>query len=315
MRILITVCFCLCVLVGCGKGYTDKSRSGEKVAAPILSGKDSAPLVRKILCLHGGGGNAKEFQHSYGVKALREALGSEYELVFAQAPDGGLWMRDPPGGKSKPTTDPDWASESISILNSIVEEQGPFYGILGYSQGAAFIPVYLSQIPDGTFQMAAMFGGYLPATHQGLVSKIKAEAPFDNIPALVWIGGKDWIANENLASPFNNPTLLRDSKAGHVVPSRSNATFNRVVQIIKTGKEGSVTAEPSPGYLETKVKAEAGDANAQNLLGVMYDVGFGVQEDDKEAVKWYRKAAAQGNKQAQKELNNLLKQNPQLRKE
>ena len=47
----------------------------------------------------------------------------------------------------------------------------------------------------------------------------------------------------------------------------------------------------------------------------MYDVGFGVQEDDKEAVKWYRKAAAQGNKQAQKELNNLLKQNPQLRKE
>ena len=67
--------------------------------------------------------------------------------------------------------------------------------------------------------------------------------------------------------------------------------------------------------METKVKAEAGDANAQNLLGVMYDVGFGVQEDDKEAVKWYRKAAAQGNKQAQKELNNLLKQNPQLRKE
>ena len=53
--------------------------------------------------------------------------------------------------------------------------------------------------------------------------------------------------------------------------------------------------------------------NAQNLLGVMYDVGFGVLEDDKEAVKWYRKSSVQGNTEAQKELDILLKQNPQLR--
>ena len=43
-----------------------------------------------------------------------------------------------------------------------------------------------------------------------------------------------------------------------------------------------------------KTRAEAGDANAQLLLGVMYDHGKGVLEDDKEAVKWYRKAAEQG---------------------
>ena len=63
---------------------------------------------------------------------------------------------------------------------------------------------------------------------------------------------------------------------------------------------------------ETKAKAEAGDANAQNLLGVMYDVGFGVPEDDQEAVKWYRKAAAQGSTQAKTQLDNLLKLNPKL---
>ena len=301
-------------MLGCGKSHSNKNSSSEKDATPTVSRKDSTPAIRKILCLHGGGGNVKEFENSPGVKAIKGALGSNYELVFAQAPHGGLWMRDPPEGKSKPTADPDWASQSISILNSIVEAQGPFYGILGYSQGAAVIPVYLSRIPDGTFQMAVMFGGYLPTTHQGLITNIKAEAPFGNIRVLVWIGAKDWIANENLATPFNNPTIIRDSKAGHVVPSRSNTTFNRVIQLIKNGNNGSGTAEPSSGFLKTKTKAEAGDANAQNLLGVMYDVGFGVSEDDKEAVKWYRKAAAQGNAQAQEELDDLLKQNPQLRK-
>ena len=233
MRVLLTVLLCWCVLAGCGKSNYDQGSSSAKGAALTVSRNDSTPAIRKILCLHGGGGNAKEFQGSPGINSLRESLGSDYEWVFAQAPDGGLWMRDPPGGKKKPTTDPDWAAESVSILNSIVEEQGPFYGILGYSQGAAFIPVYLSRVPDGTFQMAAMFAGYLPTTHQGLISKIKAEAPFDNIPALVWMGVTDWIANDNLASPFKNPNLLLDSRAGHVVPSPSDATFDRVIQVIK----------------------------------------------------------------------------------
>ena len=299
-------------MLGCGKSHSDKNISSEKDAITTVGRQSSAPAIRKILCLHGGGGNAKEFENSRGVKAIKGALGSNYELVFAQAPHGGLWMRDPPESKSKPTTDPDWASQSISILNSIVKSQGPFYGIMGYSQGAAFIPVYLSQIPDGTFQMAAMFGGYLPTTHQGLITNIKVEAPFGNIRALVWVGGEDWIANENLATPFNNPIVIRDLKAGHVVPSRSNTTFNRVIQLIKNDSKKSGTGEPSSGFLKTKAKAEAGDANAQNLLGVMYDVGFGVPKDDQEAVKWYRKAAAQGSTQAKMQLDNLLKLNPKL---
>ena len=37
-----------------------------------------------------------------------------------------------------------------------------------------------------------------------------------------------------------------------------------------------------------------GFAYAQYNLGVMYDNGQGVQQDYKEAVKWYRKAAEQG---------------------
>ncbi len=48
--------------------------------------------------------------------------------------------------------------------------------------------------------------------------------------------------------------------------------------------------------------AEQGDADAQYNLGVMYDNGRGVRQDDGEAVKWYRKAAEQGVADAQHNL-------------
>ena len=48
--------------------------------------------------------------------------------------------------------------------------------------------------------------------------------------------------------------------------------------------------------------AEQGDAEAQISLGIMYDYGRGVPEDDTEAVKWYRKAAEQGVAKAQYNL-------------
>ena len=54
-----------------------------------------------------------------------------------------------------------------------------------------------------------------------------------------------------------------------------------------------------------KRKAERGDAAAQVDLGFAYENGKGVPQDDKEAVKWYRKAADQGHPQAQSNLGNM----------
>jgi TPR repeat protein len=45
--------------------------------------------------------------------------------------------------------------------------------------------------------------------------------------------------------------------------------------------------------------AESGEVLAQLKLGVMFDEGDGVQSDVYEAVKWYRKAAENGNAEAQ----------------
>jgi len=51
--------------------------------------------------------------------------------------------------------------------------------------------------------------------------------------------------------------------------------------------------------------AELGDASAQVTLGVNYGWGRGVPQDYAEAVKWYRKAAAQGNVDGQRLLGYL----------
>ena len=50
---------------------------------------------------------------------------------------------------------------------------------------------------------------------------------------------------------------------------------------------------------ELKARAVDGDAEAQLDLSRMYENGEGVAQDYKEAAKWYRLAADQGNAQAQ----------------
>jgi TPR repeat protein len=51
-----------------------------------------------------------------------------------------------------------------------------------------------------------------------------------------------------------------------------------------------------------RANAEAGDAEDQYALGVMYDYGIGVPQDEAEAVRWYRLAADQGDAAAQYRL-------------
>ena len=48
--------------------------------------------------------------------------------------------------------------------------------------------------------------------------------------------------------------------------------------------------------------ADQGDAIAQFNLGLTYDKGWGVPQNDAEAAKWYRLAADQGNANAQNDL-------------
>lgn len=53
---------------------------------------------------------------------------------------------------------------------------------------------------------------------------------------------------------------------------------------------------------ESRPLAEKGDARSQYALGVLYENGYGVEKDLKQAAAWYLKAAKQGNTDAQYNL-------------
>lgn len=51
--------------------------------------------------------------------------------------------------------------------------------------------------------------------------------------------------------------------------------------------------------------AEQGNAAAMYIVGTMYEEGSGVDQNDEQAVAWYRKAAARGNREAEAKLFNV----------
>ena len=187
----------------------------------------------KILALHGGGQTANGFRSMQGMQDLMASL-SDYEFVFASTPESNnVWIRDPPGGKGEPTTDRDWADASISYLDQVVEQQGPFHAILGYSQGAAMIPVYLANT-ENTFEKVMMYNGYLPTTHEGLIDTINEAAPFST-PAMVFSGENDNNFKDlspALAQKFSDCTQVHSPSAGHHPPYQSDSKYNQILSWI-----------------------------------------------------------------------------------
>lgn len=198
----------------------------------------------KILCLHGGGGTGTGFRGQQGMQDLMTVL-PNYEFVFINSPEWGLWLRDPPEGKDEPTTDPNWANTSIQYIDNYIDQNGPFYGLLGYSQGAAMVIVY-SAYSENKFDCLMMFNGYLPTTHQGLIDTIDRNKPFLT-PALNFIAtnddwfyglGQDITPDEN-ANDYNGPYFSNikevvSTAAEHALPINSDATFTDVTYFIRT---------------------------------------------------------------------------------
>ena len=208
------------------KSFLENDYSVEYPSAPTVT------TPKKILALHGGGGNGIAFRNQPGMQSLMSNL-DQYNIVFANAPTG-LWIQDPPGGKDTPTDDPNWAQNSIDYLDNFIATHGPFDGVIGYSQGAAFIPVYLAN-SSNSFDFAVMYNGYLPYTHTALMNTINSNAPF-NIPSVVFSGEYDFGFKDmasDLASKFENSLNYRSNIAGHHLPVSSDPMFRKILDFIR----------------------------------------------------------------------------------
>jgi hypothetical protein len=100
-----------------------------------------------------------------------------------------------------------------------------------------FVSAYLAHAPAGTFEKAFMFAGYLPTTHEGVLADINAAAPFDDIPALVWMGAQDGTISNPMttaqAGIYKDPTIITSIAAGHVVPGPYDGTWCQVAAFIR----------------------------------------------------------------------------------
>ena len=103
---------------------------------------------------------------------------------------------------------------------------------------------------------------------------------------------------------------------------RRGAGFSMLGTVLAVGLVGAIAGAALAGPFEDAVVAhgrgdyataerlfrllaEQGNAAAQFNLGVMYNDGRGVPQNDAEAVKWFRKAADQGAAPAQFNLGNM----------
>lgn len=72
------------------------------------------------------------------------------------------------------------------------------------------------------------------------------------------------------------------------------------------GHDPAKLAEDDKKFAATKIRALQGDASSQYRLAEFYHQGLGTKEDHVAAVEWYRKAAEQGLRQAQRKLGTAL---------
>ena len=119
-------------------------------------------------------------------------------------------------------------------------------------------------------------------------------------------------------NPFRLPPLLPERKRMHTVTAPwlaaallliaapTLATYDEATRQAHEIAQRAYDRGDYPTVLRiSRALAERGDAQAQHNLGVLYDNGEGVAEDDQQAAYWFGKAAEQDHAPAQHNLGTL----------
>ena len=111
---------------------------------------------------------------------------------------------------------------------------------------------------------------------------------------------------------FLNVTLEKEGTSGNVAQASSSTSKNELQNTSTPAMTAAEMYQKGKSYYDVKDYAEAvkwyrkaaeqGNASGQCDLGRMYQNGYGVTKDYAQAVKWYRKAAKQDYASAQRDL-------------
>lgn len=156
----------------------------------------------RILCLHGFGGSARAFYPKLGPLASLLAPIADLVLVDSPSPEG-WWI---------PPRVPEGFERSRAYLTTVFAQQGPFDGVLGFSQGAVFtsLLVGLNGTQPFRFSFAIMIAGF--AARNPRLASLYIDRARYALPSLHIYGRGD--ANvapdesARLAQRFGNPTVV-----------------------------------------------------------------------------------------------------------
>lgn len=215
------------------QSYTDSYDFNNDNAIDIYDIVSFISGPRKILCLHGGGGNANSFRNQAGMQDLITEFQGQYEFIFVSAPNNGVWLVD--GKENYPVNDSQNAEHSVSVIQAFLDENGPFYGILGYSQGVAMALIYLSKTLT-RFDLVLLFNGYFPVYNTDLVQIMNNVKPL-SYRTMIFTATNDYgfystsldIHQNNY---FQESTLIVSSTAGHALPTNGSDKYSDVVNFI-----------------------------------------------------------------------------------
>ena len=138
----------------------------------------------KILALHGYAQNGQFFRERTG--AVRKQLKSVAEFTFIDAPHAATgaflgqideatrgaplgWYNTRDGNRPAISGAYEGLVESLELVSATCRTQGPFDGVLGFSQGATLAALLCLTRPD-LFTFAVLFAGYVPRDAQTLAS-------------------------------------------------------------------------------------------------------------------------------------------------
>ena len=241
-------------------------------------GSTSNPVVeapkKKILVLHGHGSTASGTRNWAPFQNLTDALGIGYEFFYAQATG----------------TTPDWygnMDENISNLSRFIDENGPFYGIIGYSQGTSMIMTLMNYKKNLNFERVVLFNGFAPGqihwdygseTMQTILYELNTKKPL-NKSVFVYIGMNDSVVppstSNKLRSFFKNSRYYENSYAGHEPPTRYQGGFDEIVSFLTSDdvdEDGILDSLDAYPHDASKSEPEAVELSLDNSeVGISWD--------------------------------------------
>ena len=219
-----------------------------------------------ILCLHGGGASAVIFQ--FQTIQLRHALRNHFRFVFANAPlESGpgpdvvpvferlgpyyMWAK-----VSEPTNQHFGLDATLKIIENYEAKEGPFVGILGFSQGTMLGLGLLQRDqqlrqqgkPTAGYLFGAFVGGSRPPLPISESVLKKGSRRLDhrgdelvNVPTIHAWGSDDKPVQENRGRQLrfcnHKKAKTMDYKGGHQMPKRKEDTLRLAQQIISVYDE------------------------------------------------------------------------------